>query len=90
MISVPAVFLKEAESGKAFRVILLDWDGQEVSRNWLPHSQVTDSEDGRVTANYSEKVELKIPLWLLEKENISDNYVDREEDGLDELDFRAE
>jgi hypothetical protein len=90
-IEVPIVFLKDSSTGKAFKAILLDRGGVEVSRNWLPHSQVTTDEGMVVEGHYGKTVRVMIPLWLLEKELIDSYYVDElGEEAPEELNFRAE
>ena len=87
LLTIHAIFIKDAPSGKAFRAILLDEEGgEEVIRHWFPHSQVKTPEGDRVDAGYGCPITICVPLWLAEKEGFDKFYKEQlldEEYGSD-------
>jgi len=86
-MQVNGVFLKEAPSGKAFQMAIMDDSGMELTRKWLPHSQVKLMDGTRVEGSYKDEISVTLPNWLAENEGIAkllrDNLLDKEYGGDD-------
>lgn len=97
-LGVQGYFLKEAKSGKAFLFAFCNEEQKEVIRKWVPYSQTSCDDGRRITAQpYRTYMEFNLPMWLCNREDITEIYRDEilakeieledEYEGLTELDF---
>lgn len=92
MLAIRGMFLREAQSGKAFNIAIFDSEGNEVLRKWLPHSKTKMPDGGRVVASYRDVISVEIPMWLANNEGIAEYYRDDvlDKEAMDEDEYLEE
>ena len=74
-IQVTCTYITTSASGKAFLASFHDGDGEKLGQRWLPMSRVKQVVRGCegfvVSANRGEEIEIELPQWLAEKDDIA-------------------